>query len=230
MRRLLTIVMSTLALVTSLIAGAIPASAADAGTFTLSGFTSANLTVDNLTITRDANGAYTAAIDYTVGGRRLRVNPFPDQGCAANGIDCHIINGGQIRFNDNFTRAYFTASLSGMDTSSPTVTITEAWTGADHWTNEGSGASAPLAAVLEQHLTCTATLNGSTSADLTWSDPGSGATSYDITASPALSSPVSVSSGPTATTVKGLDFGTSYTFTVTGVGGKAKAATCSVRT
>ena len=79
-------------------------------------------------------------------------------------------------------------------------------------------------------ITCTATSAGPSDVMLSWTDSGSAATQYDITASPALPQPVSISSGPNQVTITGLQPGTRYDFTLATVGPWTGATTCNATT
>jgi hypothetical protein len=86
-------------------------------------------------------------------------------------------------------------------------------------------------------IVCTATPMGPSDVTVAWTDSGSGATQYDITALPSLAQPVTISSGSTQVALTGLQPGTDYSVTVTAVGFTVPASgawtgstTCSART
>ena len=79
-------------------------------------------------------------------------------------------------------------------------------------------------------ITCTATAAGPSEVALTWTDSGSGATQYDITAAPPLPQPVSITAGPNQASITGLQPGTSYSFTVATVGPWTGTTTCTAST
>ena len=76
-------------------------------------------------------------------------------------------------------------------------------------------------------ITCIATLVGSSSAKVTFTDPGSGATAYTVTSTPALPATASQTLTGNQIAVDGLSAGSSYTFVVTATGGSAAPGTCS---
>jgi hypothetical protein len=78
----------------------------------------------------------------------------------------------------------------------------------------------------EWKLACSAALNGSAGADVTWTDPVTGATGYTVTALPA-DAQASASSGTTSATVTGLKPGTAYAFTVTASANGAGPPPCT---
>jgi hypothetical protein len=219
MKRLIAAIASTAMVLGTLVAGSPPASASTTWAFPTSSFTitetagssTATVVIQNLRIT-DGSAA-SGYVQVTAVGSTCSTSSF-------TGLDANFFVGTYEPCSGSVS---FSVSAGG-DLAVTTALVVKGSLFAGPATGPAQGTPWP------PQMTCTATLSGSTGVDLAWKDPGTGASSYDITATPALPLPVSISAGPTTTTITGLAFGTDYTVTVTGSGGTALAATCSFRT
>ncbi|MEI6362603.1 MAG: putative Ig domain-containing protein [Actinomycetes bacterium] len=212
MKRLVAVI-SSVVVVLAGVAGASPAGAAgwDYPTPWTFGIVDAINTPGSVTVTglRVDNGTVHGFVEVSQGNHKCSGYIY---GAAASfTIDSYSACAGFISF---------TVDGSGALTSSTALTISGA---------SFSGGATAQGTKNPPDITCTATLNGSTSIDVAWT-PGAGATSYDITANPTLPAAVNVSAGPNAITVPGLALGTTYAFTVKGLGSTSTEGTCSART
>jgi hypothetical protein len=219
MKRPIAAIASTVMVVGALVAGSPPAAASTtwafpAGSFTITetaGSRTATVDIQNLRITDGSTAS--GYVRVTAVGVTCSTSSFT--GLAANFfVGAYEPCSGSVSFS--------VSAIGDLAVTSALVVKGSLFSGP--MTGSARGISWP------PQMTCTAVLNGSTGVDLKWTDPGSGATSYAISATPSLPSLVSVSIGPNATTVTGLSYGTDYAFTVTGSGGTATPATCTART
>lgn len=132
----------------------------------------------------------------------------------------------------NFTPDSYTSCL-GSITFSVTSTGELQLTGSrftglgDAWAGSGAASGSVQGSAWPPVIKCNAVLDGSDAANVKFTDPGTGATSYDASTQPALPITATQSVNGDTISIQGLNPGTSYTFTVTGAGSSAGAGTCS---